>query len=301
MKTHRRGVLVFLLLAFGLAWGAVLVAHMVLDLSMADPRTQLTVALPMAFAPAVAAVVVRRWVTREGFGDAGLALRLRTARHYYLLAWLGPVLVLAATVGLAVALGLYKPDLSVLPVIVPGLPAGLATLPILLVPVLLMPLFWGEELGWRSYLQQRVSRRPVHAAFVTGLIWAVWHYPLAFTDYAEYSHVLLGLGTWTLSLVAQAVILAWLFLRSGSIWVACLAHAGNNLILGTCATILLEEDGGLDPATVALLELATLAVIASWILLTRRLVAPQPTGSVTRSSDGPRTTVRAHGRSGISR
>lgn len=36
-------------------------------------------------------------------------------------------------------------DLSVLPVIVPGLPAGLATLPLLLVPVLLMPLFWGRN------------------------------------------------------------------------------------------------------------------------------------------------------------
>ena len=31
-------------------------------------------------------------------------------------------------------------------------------------------------------------RGPVeHAAVITGIIWSVWHYPLVFTDYADYA------------------------------------------------------------------------------------------------------------------
>jgi len=257
------GVLSYLLISFGLAWVAVFTAHAVLGWSMGDPVTQLTVALPMAFGPAVAAVVVRRWVTREGFADAGLAPRLRAAKRYYLIAWIGPVLVLALTVGLAAVLGLYEPDLADLP--------GPATLLVLVAPVVLTPLFWGEEFGWRSYLQQRVGRNPARAALVTGLVWAAWHYPLVFTDYADYASPLFGIVTWTLLIVAQAVILAWLFLRSGSVWVACLAHAGNNMVIGTLSAALLVDAGGLDPASADLLGLVPLAAICAWILLTGRL------------------------------
>jgi membrane protease YdiL (CAAX protease family) len=73
-------------------------------------------------------------------------------------------------------------------------------------------------------------------------------------------------------------------LRSGSVWVPCLAHAGNNLVIGTLASPLLTEGGGLDPLTVDLLELIPLAAICAWILLSRQL---------RRSTDaGARTPTR---------
>jgi membrane protease YdiL (CAAX protease family) len=269
MRLQTKGVLTFLLIAFGLAWGSVFVARFVLDLSLVNPLVQ----LPMAFSPAIAAMIVRRWVTREGFRDAGLRPRVRTAGLYYLLAWIGPMLVLAATIGLAVAFGLYRLDLAPLQQLIPGVelpePAGL--LLVLAAPIVLMPLFWGEEFGWRSYLQQRVGSRPFRATLITGIIWAVWHYPAVFTDYSDYSNPFLGIATWTLLLIAQAVILAWLFLRSGSVWVPCLAHAGNNLIIGTLSSPLLVEAGGLEALTVDLLELIPLGAICGWILLTRQL------------------------------
>jgi membrane protease YdiL (CAAX protease family) len=285
MGLRTKGVLTYLLVAFGLAWGAVFVAYSVLGMSLADPLAQLTMALPLAFSPALAAVVVRRWVTGEGFRDAGLAPRVRVAGRYYLLAWIGPVLVLAATVGLAALLGLYDLDLLPLAELIPGMPPGLAVLLLLVVPILLMPAFWGEEFGWRSYLQQRVSPRPVRAAVITGIIWSVWHYPLAFTDYAGYANPLLGIVTWTLIIIPQAIILAWLFLRSGSIWVSCLAHAGNNMIIGTLSSALLVDAGGLDPSTVALLELVPLTAISAWILLTRQLATPSNSGEPELAKD----------------
>jgi membrane protease YdiL (CAAX protease family) len=255
----RRGVLVFLLIAFGLAWAGVLAAQLA-GASMANPLVQ----LPMAFAPAVAAIVVRRWVTREGFHDAGLAPRLKEAKSYYLLALVGPMLVLAAMIGLAAALGLYRPDVT-------PLPTPLSVLGALGVTVLTVPIFFGEELGWRSYLQQRVSRRPLPAVLLTGFVWGVWHYPLAFTEYVDYANPVLGLTTWTLHGVLLAVILAWLFVRSRSIWVPCLAHAGNNMIIGALSGPLLADGSGLDPATVDLIGLVPLAAVAGWVVLTGQL------------------------------
>jgi len=43
-------------------------------------------ALPGTFSPAIAAFIVRKWVTHEGFGDAGLRSNLKTKWRYYLVA-----------------------------------------------------------------------------------------------------------------------------------------------------------------------------------------------------------------------
>jgi membrane protease YdiL (CAAX protease family) len=271
------GVLTFLLIAFGLAWAAIFGAQ-ALDLSLANPLVQ----LPGAFAPAIAALAVRRFVTREGFRDAGLAPRVKPARRYYLLAWIGPVLVFGATLGLAAALGLFRPDFSPLRTLAAVELPELALL--LALPVLTAPIFWGEEFGWRSYLQQRLSRSPVAAAVITGVVWGIWHFPLAFTDYVD-GNPLVGMMTWTLRSIPLAIILGWLFLRSGSVWVPCIAHAGNNLTIGSLSEVLLIEGAGLDDVTVELLALAPLAAIALWILLTGRLTNAKPPGSPDPATD----------------
>jgi hypothetical protein len=63
------------------------------------------------------------------------------------------------------------------------------------------------------------------------------------------AYLLLSFGlAWGAILVAQVP-------GSGSVWVPCLAHAGNDLIIGTLSFSLLVDGGGLDPSTVQLLEL----------------------------------------------
>ena len=45
--------------------------------------------------------------------------------------------------------------------------------------VVLAPLFFGEEIGWRGYLQLRwFAHGPLLAAVLTGFVWGVFHYPL---------------------------------------------------------------------------------------------------------------------------
>jgi membrane protease YdiL (CAAX protease family) len=176
MTTKTKGVLAYLLLAFGLAWSTIFVARLLLGLSLENSLVQ----IPIAFSPAISAVIVRRWITREGFGDAGLALHLKSGRAYYLVAWLLPLIVIGVVIGLATALGIARPELSRLDTLFPGMPLpGWAGLPVLMgVPILVMPLFLGEEFGWRGYLQIRLLNHSLlKAAIATGFIWAVWHIP----------------------------------------------------------------------------------------------------------------------------
>ncbi|TMR89556.1 CPBP family intramembrane glutamic endopeptidase [Nonomuraea basaltis] len=265
MSTKKKGVVAFIAICFGATWAYIFGARFLLDLSLVNPLVQ----LPMAFFPAIAAIIVRRWVTKEGFRDAGLALRLSSGWPYYLVAWMGPLLVVMAAVGLAAALGLWNPDLSPLDTIVVGLPAWASLSLLMAVVVLLIPVYWGEEFGWTSYLRMRIfTDRPILSVTVTGLIWAVWHYPLAFVGYIEFENIPLGLFIWTVTFLFQEIILAWLRLRSGTIWTSSLAHAGNNMVIFLLTSMLLPN---LDINTTTLLVTAPLAAISAWIVLSGQL------------------------------
>lgn len=254
---RKRGVTAFLLMAFGVAWGWEVVAGLALGLSLANPLVQ----APAGFAPAIAAFVVRRWVTREGFADAGSRLRLRAAWRYYLLAWLGPLGVAAVVVGLAAAVGRpvqFSADAGA------GVPFWAAPLLLCGLSLATTVLFWGEEFGWTGYLLLRICPgRPRRAALVAGLIAAVWHFPLAFLGYAEYPNLALGLAGWTAWIVCQELILAWLRAGSGSIWPACLAHAGNNMVIVPLTTALLVGPGDSGTQHVQLLVVLVLAAAAT--------------------------------------
>jgi membrane protease YdiL (CAAX protease family) len=238
---RQRGVIAFLAMTFLGTWPLWFVQRQILRMSLVDPLAQ----LPTAFMPALATIVVRLWITREGFRDAGLSLRLRDAWTWYLIAFLGPMGVTVLTLAAAAGLGMWRVELAPL--------KGLAVmLPV--VTVLLTPVYWGEEFGWTGYLRPRLfPDHPLVGAVATGVVWAVWHYPLAFLGYIEFHHALVGLAAWTGSFVLQQIALTWLYLRSDTVWVVALAHAGNNMIIGFVTGLLLIERGTLDDVRTMLL------------------------------------------------
>jgi membrane protease YdiL (CAAX protease family) len=273
MTSRAKGVLVFLLLAFGLAWAGMFAAVLVFDLSLVNPLVQLCV---IAFAPAIAAYVVRKWVTKEGFADTGTKLLLRGNVGLYLAAWLGPLAFAAVALATAVASGLWEFDPSAL-ALLPGQPVWLSIAVLMLVVIVLAPIYWGEEYGWTSYLRLRLfPERPLASTLATGLIWAVWHYPLAFLGYIAFENVALGLVLWTVSFVFQEMILTWLRFRTGSVWAASLAHSGNNMVLA----LLVGNALGDGQYAQMLVGMVPIVAVALWLLLSGRLTSdahmPQP-------------------------
>ena len=283
-----RGATAYLFLAFGMAWipwsiawlGGVTPANLV--------GFQLAL-LPGVFAPAASAWIVRKWITHEGFVDAGLTVRLSYWR-YYLFALLSPLIVALVIVALAVGLGVSEPDFSLQRALrALSLDVGPAfsaaswfwlALPLGLLgqSILVTPLLWGEEFGWRGYLQVRLfARRPLLAAVTTGLIWGVWHYPVILMGYQYPDHPVLGLLTFPVTTIFLSIIFGWLRLKTGSVWSASLAHAATNAAGGSLIVLLFW--GGPNwilVAYVGVLGWVPLAALCAWILLTGRLQLREP-------------------------
>lgn len=180
MNKSSKGILVYLAIAFGEAWALWALTALTPEVSPQSPLFQLLM-LPGAFAPALAAFVVRRWVTREGFADTGLKPNLRRWRPYlFALVW--PLFAVNVIAVLAILLGVSEPDFTLQRAFgvlapgteVPALPPALwLVMPFqaMISAVLFTPVLWGEEFGWRGYLQVRLFvERPLLAAVATGLV-----------------------------------------------------------------------------------------------------------------------------------
>ncbi len=100
---------------------------------------------------------------------------------------------------------------------------------------LFIPYFFGmvaggglEEIGWRGVAQPELEKHfqlPI-AALVVGSLWAVWHLPLfALRGVAQYG---LNFPAFAAAVLGDAMILAWLRHKTGSVFHCIVFHASNN-------------------------------------------------------------------------
>lgn len=90
----------------------------------------------------------------------------------------------------------------------------------------------GEEIGWRGFLVPRLARLYGfdRTAIGSGLIWAVWHYPLIlFGGYSGGAPAWYSILCFTVLVVGISYLYAWITLTSGSVWPAVLLHGSHNL------------------------------------------------------------------------
>jgi uncharacterized protein len=185
---------------------------------------------------------------------------------------------------LAVALGVAQPRylelIGHLPMGLDKLRLGLTGWPSL-VPVLLGAVVvgvivnsvfaFGEEIGWRGYLQRQLGfLPPVRATLILGLVWAVWHVPaFVLYGYSFPTMKTLGFLLFSASVIAESMVFAVLVFRSGSMWPAVVLHAMHNLtsqalcpliFRGTWHPELLLGEDGLLPTALHVLAGSYLAV-----------------------------------------
>ena len=92
----------------------------------------------------------------------------------------------------------------------------------------------GEEIGWRGFLVPELLKvsSARKTALISGVIWAVWHYPvIIFGDYRSAAPLWFQLSMFTISVVGMGILTTWLRLRSGSIWPAVVWHGAHNLFV----------------------------------------------------------------------
>jgi membrane protease YdiL (CAAX protease family) len=265
---HRRGIIAFLAIAFGLAWIGFIPA-----LFGKEPVPAL-----MPISPAIAAFVVRKWVTREGFADSGWHPRLRHWRLYLIaVAW--PIGATFVSVAIAVLVGV-TPDNFAFPWGVDG-PGLLTLLTWIAVSVAIAPIIFGEEFGWRGYLQVRLfAENPWKAAIATGLIWGVWHYPLILVDGENTANKFVMLGLFPIATTNLTIFLGWLRMRTADVWSTSVGHASNNITEDSWhRTAFTGKSDGVPSSSADLIAVIAEAIVLIGVVLLDRVVLNRPRGA----------------------
>jgi uncharacterized protein len=212
---------------------------------------------------AAALLVVGRTQGRAGVVD--LLHRMASVRRP--LRWwavaLSPVLLLLA-VAVAAVMGWTSVDPAGLAQF-PGVPSGWGAAGVVATVVLVNG--FGEETGWRGYAQPLLQRRhgPLVATLGVSAIWGVWHLPMFVVLASFRSFGPATLVGWTIGLFSGAVVLAWLYNRSGdSILLAAVWHGGFNLVSATAVGA-----GFLGAAATALVIVAATALVLTELVRTR--------------------------------
>ena len=219
-KLARREVIVFLILAFGLSS-----IFYYLSATTTLHSDLLLFTLLLMWCPATAAIITRLYFQKnlKGFGFGWGETKWQLAGI------LMPILLGLIMFGLVwLTMGVFSPEgaASVLSfAFLPALAAGLA-----------FNLFatFGEELGWRGLLVPEMSKFMgfTKLALLSSAIWAVWHFPLIiFGHYHGVGPLWYSLLIFTPAVIGIGVVLAWLRLKSGSLWPAVFFHGVWNYFI----------------------------------------------------------------------
>jgi membrane protease YdiL (CAAX protease family) len=88
----------------------------------------------------------------------------------------------------------------------------------------------GEEIGWRGFFiyELRKVLSFTGVSFVSGIIWAFWHWPII-VYYGE--NVALELITFFIVIISMSFIMAYYTFKSKSLWPAVIFHAVSNVYI----------------------------------------------------------------------
>lgn len=110
-----------------------------------------------------------------------------------------------------------------------------------------LPAILGEEIAWRGFLVPELSKfmRFTGVALVSGILWAVWHWPIIILGLYGAEGTPLGyqLGMFTLYIVSISTIMAYLRMKSGSLWTAVIFHMSANIYIQQVFTPLTHSNG----------------------------------------------------------
>ncbi|MDJ0363406.1 CPBP family intramembrane glutamic endopeptidase [Rhodococcus sp. H29-C3] len=146
-------------------------------------------------------------------------------------------------------------------------------------------LAFAEEIGWRGYLHAQLRERTavVKSSIIIGVVWVCWHLPyILFTTYYHTDgNRTVVLILFSCSACAFSILFGLLRERSGSLWVAVLAHAGHNVafawiaaeFVNTSNPVLVNEYLAGDTGLFVLI--GTVAS-ATFLLMRRSHIKPRP-------------------------
>ena len=252
---RRHSLVTFFLLVFILTW--------VVWVPRASGAPLGLVGQAWTWAPAIAALLAAALTGGRGaLRELGSRLvRWRVGWQWYLVVILGPAAFSVAVAGIYTLFGGSWAEAAP-PAILQG---QLLFLPLFLV-ILTLTDGLGEELAWRGFALPRLltHHNALVASLILGVLWALWHLPLVWTEGATMYQQPIWL--FLMDIMATSVLFTWVFLHTrGSVLIAMLFHGATNLFLVSP-----------EVASTGDLGLPVLAMVAKWVLVGIVLVVAGP-------------------------
>ncbi len=90
--------------------------------------------------------------------------------------------------------------------------------------------FFGEEYGWRYYLQPLLQKRfgLRKGVLILGVAWGIWHVFLDFFFYTTPDRGLIMTSSQIITCVTLGIFFAWAYMKTDNIWVPVILHFLNN-------------------------------------------------------------------------
>lgn len=263
-----RQIVWFVVATFVVTWLIVLPLYLIDDAAVVQ-ALYLPITLAMMFVPGLVAGLIVLKIRPKGQRAAALGF----SRHrpfprffgYLALAFVLPVAIALISLPLASAFELFETDLEDFSGLrevfasagVTGMSIELIMFSQIINVVLaawfinLLPAL-GEEIGWRGWLTpQLLPLGIVPTIGITGVIWGLWHTPIMLLGH-NYPH-LPGWQAVVFMVIFCTLIggvLAWLSIRTNSVWPAALGHSTVNAIGGL--PLLFSAEPSFDPANVGI-------------------------------------------------
>jgi CAAX protease family protein len=227
-----------------------------------------TIPLIMAFLGLLILIVLRFVAGREAMRRVWLA---GGNWRYWLLFGLGFVIYYALQAALNAYTGLGGTKLTPPPA-PPGLSPNIFLIlagvqSVLLAPILAIVIAFGEEYGWRGYLQSELFKLGrIRGVLLLGVIWGAWHWPLILMGYNYPGHPMLGMLLMALYTIGLAVVLGYAVLKSGSVLLSAYLHALNNQVVAFIAAMGFKPFDSAFSFDIGIYGIVTLAIVALFIL-----------------------------------
>ncbi|MCS7136581.1 MAG: type II CAAX endopeptidase family protein [Nitrososphaerota archaeon] len=139
---------------------------------------------------------------------------------------------------------------------------------IIISPFVMLPVTFGEEYGWRGYLQTELTGivGKVKAALLVGLIWGVWHAPVIAMGHNYPGYPIEGMLLMIAYTVTLSVIFGLAFIKSGSVWLASYVHGVNNQSASFFYTLYCMPTHPILSFGIGLYGIAIFAIVAALLL-----------------------------------
>ena len=245
-KLNKKRLYLFLVIVFTISW--LLVAIIPLSGNKYASQISLVILSILMLIPALSSILTRI-ITKEGFKNMYLKPKFKKNIKYYLIAYfMTNVFIILGAVAffiifpktLDLNLTTFSESLKNNGITIDAKTIFIAQLAqgILIGPIINIIFTLGEELGWRGYLLQKLSKEysVQKSIIISGIIWGIWHAPVIAMGHNYGTGYIgapwLGIFAMIVFCIVLGSYLSYLAIKTQSVIPCAIAHSAINAFAG---------------------------------------------------------------------